>query len=401
MARKKRKSSSDLAGFAVILFVILVLLAGSGNDAAAHPTAFWSEKQASARQPTCTCAPAATATPMTAPAQKDARHLEESILEVHFLNVGDGDAAILLCDGHAMMIDGGPPNRSDLIYAYLVHTLHLTHLDCVILTHPHDDHVGGLSAAFNACTVGALYSPVTAYESRPFASLVKYAGRQGVPVTVPEAGQRIALGTADVTFLTAGGAFEKINDDSLVIRVTQGETSFLFTGDIEREAESAIAKMAHRSTVLKVAHHGSDTSSTQVFLEAVAPEYAVISVGPGTRYGHPDEDVVERILLMGAQLYRTDLHGNTVIATDGKEITVRSQKAPATSKPSADTAMLPLRTTMPPFASAPYIGNANTGKFHHASCDSVGDMQEWNKVPLYSREDAVRKGYIPCKRCDP
>lgn len=117
----------------------------------------------------------------------------ENDFEIHFLDVGQGDAAIILCNGESLMIDGGAPSCSSLIYSYLVNDLGLTHIDYMISTHPHDDHVGGLSAALNACTVGKIYSPVTTYESKPFSSLTKYANAQNIEITVPILGESFQL----------------------------------------------------------------------------------------------------------------------------------------------------------------------------------------------------------------
>ena len=123
-------------------------------------------------------------------------------LTMRFLDVGQADAAILTCEGKTLMIDGGNVGDSDFIFSYLKNTMKLSHIDYMIATHPHEDHIGGLSAALNACTVGVLYSPVSEYESKPFSSLLKYADRQGIELTVPHDGDSFNLGDTDVQILS-------------------------------------------------------------------------------------------------------------------------------------------------------------------------------------------------------
>ena len=249
-------------------------------------------------------------------------------LTVYFLDVGQGDAAILVSGEHAMIIDGGDASKSRLIYSYLRNTLGITHLDAVIGTHPHDDHIGGLAAALNACTASHVYCSVTAWDSRAFRSLEKYTLAQGLTITVPIEGECFPLGSAVVTFLSDGQGYEDVNDGSLIIRVDCGETSFLFTGDAAWEAERALLTNGARldADVLKVAHHGSISSSSSAFLHAVVPEYAVISVGKDNSYGHPAEDALARLADTGAEILRTDEHGTICIHTDGKHLTVTTEK---------------------------------------------------------------------------
>ena len=195
-------------------------------------------------------------------------------LVVYFLDVGQADAAILQCGDEVMMIDGGESSDSSLIYSYLTKTLGITHIDYMIATHPHADHIGGLSGALNACSVGVVYSPVTSYDSKQFSSLVKYTQKQGRDLTVPEVGDSFAFGDAQVQFISPSQKYSNTNDSSIVVRIIHGINTFLFTGDAEWDAEHDMVDSGYdlSAAVLKVGHHGSDTSSSYVFLREVMPK---------------------------------------------------------------------------------------------------------------------------------
>ena len=184
-------------------------------------------------------------------------------MEVHFIDVGQGDAAVILCEGEVLMIDGGNAADSRCIYSYLREQLRIAHIDYMIATHPHEDHIGGLPGALNACSVGKIYSPVAEYDSDAFRALLTYAAKQGLALTVPMAGDGFHVGSADVQFLSPGREFASENDLSLVVRITYGETALLFAGDAEWEAEREMVAAGYdlSADLLKVGHHGSETSS--------------------------------------------------------------------------------------------------------------------------------------------
>ena len=300
-------------------------------------------------------------------------------LSVHFLDVGQGDAALVICDGEAMLIDGGPGSASQFIYTWLRQETDM--LSVMIATHPHDDHIGGLAAALNSVPVDVIYSPVTSWDSKAWQSLERYASAQGTPIVVPNEGDTFALGSAEVTILHCWPEAWTENDMSIVLRVDYGTTSFLFTGDAEEMSEYMMLtdNVPLKADVLKVAHHGSRYSSTPEFIQAVSPLWAVISCGAGNSYGHPHEETLAA--LGSAQILRTDQLGTIVFHSDGTSLTVDS--------------------VVTPTVEAVYIGNRNSMKFHYPDCPSVADMAEHNKVPLASREDAIALGYKPCGNCKP
>ena len=258
---------------------------------------------------------------------------EESGFYIHFIDVGQADAAVIICDGEVLMIDGGNTGDSSLIYSYLTRTLGLEHIDYMIGTHAHEDHIGGLAGALNACTVGKVYAPVTEYDSEAFGDFKKYVQKQGLEITVPTVGDTFYVGSATVQFLSPAHSYDDENANSIVVRIDYGRTSFLFTGDAEWVAEHDMVDSGYNlsATLLKVGHHGSDSSSAYVFLREVMPQYAVISVGAENGYGHPTDDVLSRLRDVGATVYRTDLHGDIVCYSDGRSLTFSTEKQPSDS----------------------------------------------------------------------
>jgi competence protein ComEC len=250
-----------------------------------------------------------------------------SELQIHFLDVGQGDCTIVLCDGESMVIDGGPRASTSTVYNYVKKTLKLQHIDYVISTHPHLDHVYGLSSVLNAAPVDLILSPVLEWDSKAFEFMLKYAEKQGTPISVPQEGDTLQLGGATVTILHCWPEaidYGRTNDSSIVVRIDYGKTSFIITGDAEDWSEYMMidSGMNLKADVLRVAHHGSNTASTAEFLQAVNPEYAVISVGKDNGYGHPHAEVLDRLEDIKAKVLRTDELGTIVIQSDGDTLTL-------------------------------------------------------------------------------
>ncbi len=253
---------------------------------------------------------------------------EGSTFAVHYIDVGQADCALVACDGAYMLIDGGNAEDSDLVYSYLK-TNGISHLDYMVATHAHEDHIGGLSGAAYAATVGTALSPVTTGTTKVFQSLVKSLGQQNVTLTVPTPGDTFSLGSAQVEILGPRKDYEETNDTSIVLSIDYGQTTFLFTGDMEAPAEADLveAGVDLSATVLKVGHHGSSSSTSYRFLREVMPEYAVIPVGKGNKYGHPNDAVLSRLEDAGAQVYRSDYHGTIIAESDGTAISFRTEKS--------------------------------------------------------------------------
>ncbi len=380
------------------LLLAALLLCGCTEDPAATQASTTPVTTLPTTVPVTEPSDAPTAEPTTQPTTAPTEPQMTGALTVHFIDVGQADAALVTCDGMSMLIDGGNAEDSNVMYTYLKKH-NITHLDYVIGTHAHEDHIGGIAGALNFASVDTVYCPVTSYDSRAFENFVKAAAKHDVQLQVPAAGTSFSLGDAVVTILAVNES-EETNNTSIVARIVFGEVSFLFTGDAEYAVEQALvdrgAELA--STVLKVGHHGSSTSSSYSFLWNVMPQYAVISVGEDNTYGHPEEEVLSRFRDAQTKLLRTDMQGDIVMTTDGQTLNITVSR-----NPDADTfGTVGENSTDADSFSASYILNTNSHKFHYPDCTAVGKMSESNKQEYYgSREELIAQGYDPCGICHP
>lgn len=242
-------------------------------------------------------------------------------LQVHFIDVGQADAILVICDGETMLIDGGNTGDSNLLYSYLQRN-QIDHLDYVVGTHAHEDHIGGLSGALTYATADAVYCPTVSYDSKAFENFAKAAADRDCEIQIPQAQMTFDLGSAHAEILAVNAASDT-NNSSIVLKLTHGEVSFLFMADAEYEVEQILEETYGEDldcTVLKVGHHGSSTSSSYSFLWHAMPEYAVISVGKDNSYGHPEDSVLSRLEDTGAQLFRTDMQGDIFAVSDGNSV---------------------------------------------------------------------------------
>lgn len=306
-------------------------------------------------------------------------------LTVHFIDVGQADCALLKCGSEYVLIDGGNVEDSSLVVSYL-QKQGVEELAAVICTHAHEDHVGGLPGVLAVFPTEAVYAPTRTYSSNCFDDFVYYTDQQGLSVTIPEVGDTFTFGGATVEVLGPVKQYADTNNTSIVLMVTYGENRFLFTGDMETSAETDLIESGAnlKADVLKVGHHGSDTSTGYRFLYEAAPTYAVISVGEGNSYGHPHEVPLSRLEDAGCVIYRTDELGTITAFSDGSEITFTWEDTAAAPEAGETT-------------SVTYIGNTHSLKFHTPDCSSL--PSEKNRIEFSTYAEAINAGYSPCSRC--
>lgn len=309
-------------------------------------------------------------------------------LTVQFLDVGQADCALVECGGEYLLIDGGNRDDSQLVVSFLEQQ-GVTELAAVVCTHAHEDHVGGLPAVLAVYPTKAVYAPTKTYSSNIFDKFIYYTDQQGLEITIPAPGDRFSLGQATVTVLGPVKAYAETNNTSIVLRIDYGDTAFLFTGDMETEAENDMldyweGKMNWKTDVLKVGHHGSNSSTGYRFLNEVHPEQAVISVGTGNTYGHPHAEPMSRLYQAQAAVFRTDKLGTVQAVSDGESIvfTWENQSAVPENAEAAPSV---------------FIGNKNSKKFHTPDCKNLPAQK--NSVEFASYQDAIDAGYAPCGSC--
>ena len=311
-------------------------------------------------------------------------------LTVHFIDVGQADCALLECGGEYMLIDGGNRDDGQLVVSYLEQQ-GVTELNTVVCTHAHEDHVGGLPSVLAVYPTEKVYSPTRTYSSNVFDDFLYYVDQQRLEVLIPAPGETFSLGEAQVLVLGPVKTYAETNDTSIVLRVDYGESSFLFTGDMETAAENDMLDHWEAQPglmqvdVLKVGHHGSNTSTGYRFLHEVDPTYGVISCEKGNSYGHPHEEPLSRLNQAGVTLFRTDELGHVIAATDGTEITFtwgNQSSAPTNAEP-AETVV--------------FIGNKNSLKLHSQDCANL--PAEKNRVLFDTYQDGIDAGYEPCGSC--
>lgn len=257
---------------------------------------------------------------------RDARRSDADV-SFHFIDVGQGDAALILTDEAAVVIDTGTVSSGDSLVSYI--EKYTDKVDCLVISHPHEDHMGGAAELITSVEVDEVIMSAYSSDAAFFSRALDAMEERDVKVTEAALGETYTFGDIELTVLSPKRDYDDKNNNSVVMRAEVDGVSALFTGDAESSAEEDILDgypSLLRCDILKVGHHGSTTSTTEKFLDAVSPEYAVISCGEGNSYGHPHRETLGKLESRGIEYYRTDedsVNGAVVISVDGGKFSVR------------------------------------------------------------------------------
>lgn len=375
--------------------------------------------------------------------QPDSQESTKHSAKVHFIDVGQGDSILIQSGDSAMLVDAGTNESGSVIVEYLK-ALGISHLDWVIGTHPHEDHIGGMDDVLRAFPVDRVMMPEKEHTTKTFEDVLDAIIEQDLSVTAPVPGDTYELGNSSFTILGPVKEYgDELNNWSVVLCFNCGDTSFVLTGDAESEAEEDILAQSSdlKADVLKLGHHGSSTSSSEAFLNAIDPSAVIISCGPDNDYGHPHASTLEKIEALGAAIFRTDQQGTIVVESDGKTLTyitrdisdasfaanespedIKPESEPQSvlqsespsqlqsgpqsespsqpqSEPQTENAPAPEQTQAPTETqnTSIEVHITKTGeKYHRAGCSSLSRSD----IPV-TLDDAKARGYEPCKKCNP
>ena len=324
-------------------------------------------------------------------------------MRVHFIDVGQADSTFIeLSNGQTMLIDAGRSGDAGTIINY-IKNLKYSNIDYVVATHPHDDHIGGMASVLNSFDIGKMYMPKQAHTISAFTNMLDVIENKNIDLYTAKAGVNIAThGAIKIDIIAPfADSYSNINNCSAMVKLTYGKTVMIFTGDSEKEIESQLDFSNIDADVLKVGHHGSKSSSSTGFINAVSPDIAVISVGEGNSYGHPNSETIALLNQVGADVYRTDEQGTIVVTADkNKKITV--DKKASTVKENAPPVVVQTPTesvqneTSVVDNQSQVVYRTNTGKkYHRSGCSYLKSKIETTV------SGAKAMGLEPCSRCNP
>jgi len=273
-------------------------------------------------------------------------YINDEKLEIHYIDVGQADSILIMLHDCSMLIDAGNNGDGDLVVNYL-QKQGVTKLNYLVGTHPHEDHIGGLDDVIDNFDIGTVLMPKAQTDTNTFDSVLDSLKAKNLKVATTNIGDTFQLDSAEFTILSVKNETpDELNLTSIVLRLTYGTQSFLFCGDAEIENEQEMLSYYHslqnteienkeerlssnfslQSDVIKLGHHGSDTSSCEEFIKTVNPKQAIISVGEDNKYNHPCEVTLKLMEKYNIEVYRTDLNGTIILKSDGKSNTIKCER---------------------------------------------------------------------------
>ena len=338
-------------------------------------------------------------------------------LNIHMIDIGQGDSILLECDESYMLIDAGENDKGGVVVDYLKKH-NISKLDYALITHPHSDHYGGFKTVFESVEPDNVVMTEAMNTTRTWEKLVDYIDSKKYNVIFPKTNDTITLGSSKLTMYVPK-VTDSLNNCSIVVRAEYNGMSALFTGDAEKSEEKDIlnSKFDVSANVLKMGHHGSSTSTGNNFLSAVNPDIALISCGKNNDYGHPHKETVAKLNKNNIPMFRTDVYGSITVTLKNNTISLNTenghsekitvganQKNNSSSSKSSSSKSSSSKSSSSKTSSnkktGKYVGNKNTHVFHSAGCASVGKMSDSNKVYFKSYDEAVSQGYTPAKDCN-
>lgn len=326
-------------------------------------------------------------------------------LNLHFLNVGQADSAFIeLPDGQTVLIDAGNSQDAHTIINY-IKDLEYNKIDYVIATHPHSDHIGGMAKILENFEIGKMYMPKQVHTTVTFENMLNVIQNQNIDLYTAKAGVNIltTINTKIDILAPFQDNYSNLNNSSVVIKLMYGDTVMLFMGDAEEEIESQLLAYDINADLIKIGHHGSDSSSSKNFLSKVSPDIAIISCGMGNSYGHPHDSTLSTLFSMGIETYRTDELGTIKVSADPhkkltinkKASSVKEQAPPIIEETSETIDEIKGENTVAGSTNT-IVYKTNSGKkYHRDGCSYLKSKIETTV------SEAKSIGLTPCSRCSP